>query len=245
MLSSWLAFSSDSLKKGSLEEQQVWMRMFVARALGHFDIDTGVSALIRAAETQVDPKETGVRRAALQSLGVLAGKKSVGAENIRSSEGVYEALKSASEQFGAGASVEEIRENGLVRSTAAYVLGLVGGEQATEKLVELLDDPYPDARYNAATGLARHGDKRAEERLLEMLELNNDAAVKYEVEAGEHKWKQALVMVNGLKATQQLIEANDSIDRTNLREAANKLINANVVKEVKVRARETVQAIDR
>ena len=52
-------------------------------------------------------------------------------------------------------TLEKLSHDGepVIRLRAAYVLGLVGGEKSLDRLAHLLDDPYPDVAYNAATGL--------------------------------------------------------------------------------------------
>ena len=60
-------------------------------------------------------------------------------------------------------------ETGL-RSTAAYVLGVLGGPAATDRLEVLVTDTSPSVRWNAAFGLARVGNAAGEEVILEILE---------------------------------------------------------------------------
>ena len=102
---------------------------------------------------------------------------------------------------------------GELRSTVGYALGIIGGEQACRVLAMMLSDAYPEARYNAATGLARNGDVRAVPRLCEMLTIDNQEAVKYEDSSESLRiWKQKLVIINGLRGVRELYTVNTSAD---------------------------------
>ena len=120
-----------------------------------------------------------------------------------------------------------------MRSTIAYCLGVIGGDEATDTLVLMLGDPYPEARYNAATGLARHGDLRAVELLLEMLQLENEEATKYEVETASQlkKWKRNMVIVNGLRGLKALYTANEEASpNAEVRGAIDSVVNSKFCK---------------
>ena len=57
---------------GSNQEPRVMLRVYLCKALGEFDVDEGVDALVTAATTERDIHDLKVRRAALQALGFLA-----------------------------------------------------------------------------------------------------------------------------------------------------------------------------
>lgn len=44
-----------------------------------------------------------------------------------------------------------------LRGAAAFTLGVVGGDEAVERLVQLAADDNDDVRFNAALGLAQTG----------------------------------------------------------------------------------------
>ena len=48
-------------------------------------------------------------------------------------------------------------DNAPLRGSAAFTLGVLGGDEAVERLVQLVADDTNDVRYNAAIGLARQG----------------------------------------------------------------------------------------
>ncbi len=131
------------------------LRMWLSRALGEFDIDAGIPALVEAATKEDNREEVKVRRAALQAISILADR--LDSESVRQHEGVLAALKQAATDRSDDPAEEELR--GQLRATAAYTLGLVGGDPAIKQLAAMLSDPFPDARYNAATGLARQGNR--------------------------------------------------------------------------------------
>src|SRR5262245_36341482 len=62
----------DEIKAGGMEEGPVNMRIYLCRALGEFQVDAGLPALLKAAETQRNDAEIDVRRAAVQGIGSLA-----------------------------------------------------------------------------------------------------------------------------------------------------------------------------
>jgi HEAT repeat protein len=100
----------------------------------------------------------------------------------------------------------------LLRVAAAFSLGIIGGEESRDILANMLTDAHPDVRYNAATGLARMGDDRALPRLKEMIQVDNEEAIRLEEDiTSNRKWKQQLVIKNGLEALSQLYAANPSL----------------------------------
>jgi hypothetical protein len=88
----------------------------------------------------------------------------------------------------------------------------------------MLGDAYPNARYNAATGLCRHGDLRAMPVLEEMLDPANVEAVSSEESEEGKPWKRLVVMQNGLRAARQLVEKNTTDDLRQLAAALDRII---------------------
>ena len=62
----------DEIRGGSMEEGPINMRIYLCRALGEFQVDTGLPVLLKAAATQHGDAEIDVRRAAVQGIGSLA-----------------------------------------------------------------------------------------------------------------------------------------------------------------------------
>ena len=226
------------IERGELDEKRLRLRIFVCRALGEFRVPTGLPVLRKAIETERDPREIDVRLAALEALAVLA--TNVGAETIQSDESVMDALmKTARAQ---GESAGDAPGPDELRSTTAFTLGVIGGEQAVERLVMMLDDAHPNTRYNAATGLSRHGDQRAVRVLVEMLDPENEQTVQGETTETEKQRKRNAVLQNALQAAATLAERNDDDDLSGLRTAIEKLSDAKVDRSVKLRATEALGA---
>jgi len=61
-------------------------------------------------------------------------------------------------------------DQGDLRKTAAYVLGVVGNRSFRRELKGVLDDPIHDVRWNAALSLARLGDDAGSEVLIKILD---------------------------------------------------------------------------
>lgn len=180
------------LKTGSLEQDALELRIFLCHALGEFRVNVGLPVLLKAAETRRGDKEDAVRCAATAAIALLA-------ENAPPPDAP---LREQRQQVLLAASHDEDK---LVRSAAAYAMGVVGGDSLLARLREMLTDNYPDARYNAATGLARHGDPACVEVLCEMLDSDETAGVQIEENPQARDYKRALIVVNGLRAARQLV----------------------------------------
>ncbi|MBI2479800.1 MAG: hypothetical protein HYV60_14545 [Planctomycetia bacterium] len=142
------------LDQESFDETSIRLRMFLARALGEFKVPEALPPVLRAATIERDPAEIEVRRTALEAIAVYANNNPE--SSLAENEACMDALIAASRERTEVADEQQVRSD--LRSTAAFVLGVIGGDAALDRLVILLDDPYTNARYNAATGLCRHGD---------------------------------------------------------------------------------------
>jgi hypothetical protein len=184
--------------------------------------------LIEAAKTQRDEREAGVRRAAIEAMAVLTSN--VGVDRLPSREAMAAALLEASRD-----------RHATLRLAAAFTLGVVGGREAQTRLQEMLVDGYPDVRYNAATGLARHGNVKAVGVLVEMLDPDQGAAIEVEKQEAAREHKRTLVLVNALRAAGQLAAANPAADLSRLAEAVERLSRADVDAEIRVQAAEVLR----
>jgi HEAT repeat protein len=144
------------------------MRYILVTLLGEMHVDDGMPALVKAATS--DP-ERDVRRKAVNAIAVLAGTlhKRDPEQGVASDELVEALLKLASDQ------------DELLRSETAFAIGVVAqAKDADPRLVEelgrLADDPYTDARFNAAVGLARIGSPLAPKAAAEMFDFEALAA---------------------------------------------------------------------
>jgi len=186
---------------GQMDKSDVDLRVYLSKALGQFNTPVGLPALMKAAATNRDEAEMPVRRAALDAIGSLAVNIQATTSAPLTDPALVDALLTASRDPAS-----------VIRLRAAYVLGIVGGQKAIDRLAEVLSDPYPDVAYNAATGLARHGDVRAIDELAAMLEVGETSPAVASEEADLRDEKRWAIVVNALRAVGQLAEANPKAD---------------------------------
>jgi hypothetical protein len=199
------------------------LRVFVCRALGEFSVPDVLPILIAASRQQRDDAELDVRRAALEAIAVYAARHDL--ESLRNNQQLIDALLVASRERTSGEF--DLRRDEL-RSTAAFALGVVGGERAVERLAILAGDPYPNVRYNAATALARQGDLRALPGLLEMLDTETPTPTEAESQESARLWKQVLILRNGIRASVVLVEQRPQTASTPIRRALEELQRADL-----------------
>ncbi|HAA72865.1 MAG TPA: hypothetical protein DCE55_27245 [Planctomycetaceae bacterium] len=205
------------LAAGATDEKSVLMRVFVCRALGEFRVAEALPALVEAVRTDRTTEDLLVRDAALQAIAVLARNLVAvqDAKVLQANEQLLAALLDASRDYaeeGGGS------ERAKIRSAAAYTLGVVGGQNARDRLGEMLQDAFPNARYNAAIGLCRHGDTRAVPVLLAMLDAQNSQVVEGEVSDSERDRKRSLVMMNAIRAAGRLAARKPASGLSDLRD---------------------------
>lgn len=225
---------------GAMDAESIKLRVFLCRALGEFEVREVVPALILAVNTERDGAEVDVRRSALEAVAVLA--TNVGPADLRENQQLVETVLAASKEQGEGPVVKRRRDE--LRTTAAFTLGVIGGKRAIERLELLLGDPCPNARYNAATGLARHGKDVAIPVLVEMLDPNNRFAVHMEDSDEAKAWKRDLVVTNAIRAARQLVEENPSADLSQLKSAMENVTRSDLKRGVRSEARETLHALN-
>ena len=202
------AYLDEMVAAGRPEDAEVTMRIFLVTALGEFHVDDGLPALLNAAQS--DP-ERDVRRRAVNAIAVLAGAMAglKPPQPLMSAELTDALLKLADEQ------------DELIRSETTFAIGVVAGTpdadpRLAEKLVELADDPYTDARFNAAAALARLGHPAAPAAVAEMFDpeslaasLSGEKALTAEVTAeslaAQKVFKRNMILSSGLKSTTQLL----------------------------------------
>lgn len=244
----------DQMADGATNENQIKLRIFVCRAIGEFKVDDGLPALLEAAATErdaadIEPQdkqgrklhEIDVRRAAIEAIAVLTNN--LGAEDLRDNTALFETLLEASRSGGDPDAKDEYLRAEL-RSTAAYALGVLGGEEALDRLDFLQhNDRSANTRYNAATGLARHGDERAVHGLLEMLDPDNEKAVEDELFDSGKPFKRTLVLRNGIQAAATLAQRNKSADLSALEQTLVKLRETDLNSHVQVKVDEALQVL--
>ena len=159
------------LKDGGDDTQNIWLRFYLCQALGLFELPDGLPSLAAAATAQQSLADIKVQRAALHAIGSLAAR--LGPETVYQREDVVEALAAAATSFEQTAENDEATRTGRLehkrlRSTAAVLLGGHDAPRHHELLHQLVEDPDRDVRYNAAVALAKLGDPKCLDLLIEM-----------------------------------------------------------------------------
>ncbi len=227
------------LDEGQLDRDHVWLRLYLSLALGEFESLNGIPVLVQAAQTERDPQEVDVRRAALWAIGRLAKRNSP--EEVMTHEQVMDALERAAVDTGGGG--DDVQARGRLRSTAAYVLGELPSDASRELLAKMLFDAYPDTRYNAAVSLSRQGDVRGIETLTEMLDPDNQDSTRYEEDESQ-QWKRQDVMLQAIRAAHILAQNNPNADLKSLTQAVEKLSKSEGVSSaIRLQAQETLANI--
>lgn len=211
------------IKEGGTDQERVWLRIYLCRALGDFELDDGLPALIVAAGHQESMEDVEVRRAALQAIGILVNRIGV-------PEGHDDLLPVLVETATATSELpaETLRYDRL-RSTAAFVLGLIPDDASTSQMASMLGDTSEDVRYNAAVGLARHGDERCVPWLIKMLDgqvseetPENNILTAQEI-AQWRTTKKQLVIATALRAASRLVASQPAFDLDPLHAAVKKV----------------------
>jgi HEAT repeat protein len=206
----------EEIDKDSQSENDLKLRVYLAKCLGEFTVPDAVDVLLKASTTQRHEDEVEVRWAAVCSLAVMAD----GCQGLTAD--VPEVVPTLIELSSDDETV--------VRSAAAFALGVVGDEASLARLRLLLTDAYPDVRYNAATGLCRQrvtADTPIDELydvLTEMLDPEETAGIVVEedVEATREA-KRWMIVSNGMKAVEQFVAANPDADVAPLLSALERL----------------------
>jgi hypothetical protein len=184
-------------------EDAALFRVYLATALGEFFVDTPLPVLVRAIQTEESSDvKPSLRVAATRAVAVLSN-------NLKRETG-----KPIVDSEATAAIIEASRsDESMLRTAAAFALGEMGGDAAQERLRVLLDDvTHPYARYNAATALARRGEPAVVEALMEMLETQQPPETIADDSVEEQSLTRNKLVVNGLRAAADLMDANPNVD---------------------------------
>ena len=192
------------------------MRYFVAQAIGAFYVDDGLPALLLAAKTDRGEKEIDARLAAIRAIALLASTMQEKDPNWAAEQ---TELQSVLHDLSADDSER-------VRSEVAFAAGVFEGDASKESLTRLIDDPYPDARYNAAIALASDGDPAALPVLVEMLDPDETAGVELESDISARPLKRHDLIANAANAVVALSESNPNADFSAAIEQLERISNA-------------------
>lgn len=227
------------VERGEMGDEQIQLRVYLCLALGVFEVNNGLPALVEAASTQRQPQEIQVRMKAIEALARRADGMPNGQETLRADQGVMNALLEASKQFEGGGDEKAL--NSQLRSRAAYTYGVIGGEESLNQLHRMTADPDMTVRFNAATGLARNGDARSTPVLLDMLDVQQVTQ-----DDGEPLDMATSIMVlrNALRAVKQLSESNTSDNLDELKVAVQKVADSDSGGAVAVDAKLALQSLN-
>ena len=186
------------------DQNQVKLRVFVCRCLGEFEIPDGMDSLIAAMQRTDSEFDIEIGRTAVESLSILI--QTLGPAEQQNNQALVDALLQTSNVQTQNSELQPKVDQ--LRSTIGFALGVLGGEQAFSRLQGMLGDSFPNARFNAAAGLARHGDLACQEVLLEMLDATSEGVVSGEHE-GTHLFKRGVVATAALGAVSALSTHHD------------------------------------
>jgi hypothetical protein len=214
-LSQILDRAIDQSGDGKDSQEDATLRVFLARALGEFEVDDGTDVLLKAAVTKRTPQDDLVRQCAIEALAVRA----------------YTLGQLDPPQQLSNPDVEAtlIRlagdEDVAIRSRATFALGKLGTPAAIEKLEALVNDPDPDTRYNAAIGLAHRGNAKSVDTLAEMLDLSELSKSADEKDSADPGFKRAVIITSAIDAAHALARQNPGADLKNVLKALEQLVN--------------------
>ncbi len=251
-------YSGSQAPRGSELRACIVRRMYLCRSLGSFTVLDGLPVLVQAAQQEKDPVEVQVRFSAIEAIATLADN--CGPHAIAEHPEAMSALLAASRVADDSApppppsddgEIPLYRPHAELRAVSAYALGVISGAEAKSRLEAMLHDTYPNARYNAATGLARAGDEKCVRVLREMLDPENELSIKDELNPNDQARKRTTVLLNGIKATLHLATANPQADLAPLHDPISQLASAPLTKvtverhKVKSAAREALSLLDK
>jgi hypothetical protein len=225
---------NEEIDDGSMAEKPVMFRMFLCRAIGSFEVPDGLPVLLKAVETNRGKEEETVRRSALEAIALLA-------DNVLKAEPKQRLENPKLESTLLAATGDS---DPLIRSSAAFAMGVIGGEPLLARLRFMTKDSYPDVRYNAATALARQGDPAARDVLLEMIDPDEVAGVNIEEEKGRD-FKRALIEFNALRAIGTLLQVNPQISGEEFVPTLEKLLKRKLPNNVKLEAENVLRTIQK
>jgi hypothetical protein len=224
------------LAEGRIDENSLKLRVYLCNALGEFTVPEVVPALLQAATTQKSSDEKYVRFAALKALAVFVEAQKVKAKTYPrfADAEVMDVFLKASHD-----------DEPVIRSTSAFGLGAIGNDKSLDRLKQMVNDPYPDVRFNAATMLARSGNDAAVPVLVEMLDPDELAGVEAEKESGSREYKRATIIINALRAASDLAKVNPKASVGPLLDAVNKLPRDKLPEQLKIQASETARDLEK
>ena len=205
------------IESGGMNEDEVEFRKYLAYAIGEFEVQEGIDALLTAAQTDRDPREAAVRDAALRAIAVRI-------YNLRQLDAPQELTHPELESTLLRLAGDE---DPAIRVQVAYALGHLGTPAAIERLEVMVDDPHADTRYNAAVALARRGNDKAVETLAEMLDLEEMVSEPPGTVSQSRALHRGVIVKTAIEAVQELARQNPKAELALAIDALERLANAN------------------
>jgi len=212
-------FLEEEVDAAEENENSIEMRYFLCRVLGEFNVDNGLKSLLKVAR---EDSQRDVRREAINALAVLGHNFS----NLDPPRPLVHP-----DLFATLSQLAQDKDE-LIRSQTAFALGTIIidsslEEQVLELLETLVDDLYCDARYNAALALARRGDLRAVETVVEMLDAQRIAiSVEAEETPGLRAYKRDILLKNALTAARSLLQQNPQLALSEIEQAVQRFVDS-------------------
>ena len=207
----------EQLEAANTDDNSISLRYFLCRMLGEFTIDEGLDVLLKVARTDA---ERDVRREAINALAVLGNSF-----NHMDPPQTLTHAKLAETFLDLAKDPDD-----LIRSQAAYAIGIFSSQKGADErltlaLEKLADDPYADARYNAALALAKHGNLHAVDAVVEMLDPDAMAiSIASETSPALQEFKRNTIFKNALAAARMLLEKNPHLDLVEITAALQRFI---------------------
>jgi hypothetical protein len=193
--------------------------------------EAALPVLIRAASKHADEDELRVRLAALEAIALLA-------ENSRKQQPLL------NEQLLPLLLATSENADRKISTRGAVALAALGGDRATMRLVEMLDEPHHvDVHYNAATGLARLGNAGGLETLEEMLDPSEQRALGDEPNENTRNVKRTRILLNALRASRLLAERNSEADLAALQLAVERLLVTEISTQIAMEGNATLRQL--
>jgi hypothetical protein len=204
------------IDSGGMTEGEIAMRFYLVSALGKFDVNDGLNALLKAAETNRDPAEQLVRYQAIEEIARRAYNmsKHTPPQTLSSPE-----LEPALMRLAAD-------ENPAIRNRTVFALGKLGTPAAIERLEAMTDDADADTRYNAAVALAHRGNDKAVPTLAEMLDVD-ELVEATPVKEGDDRSRRSVIVASAIESVNELARRNPGANLAAVNESLTKLAAAN------------------
>jgi len=220
---------TDELQEPNDGEEQEMLDIYLCRVLGEFAVPEAAPPLLAAAGS-TRAEDIAVRRAALEGLTILSA-------NLAKTENPHQ------QQIDEVLAKAAADADPQIRSVAAFALGVVGNEPSRVILRKLLQDLYPDVRYNAATGLARQHDSAGLSVILEMLDPNEDRSLQLEGAEESREFKRSLITENGLQAALVIFGSLTADQQESLRAAIELLTKEKQPADIRLKATEALRLL--